>query len=64
MNAEILTYRDLLKEARTKISAEIIDYRPASGIFIPGMDEDEEIQCAIVCWLKDGAKIVYIKERR
>lgn len=56
-----LTYGDLREEAGKRISGEIIDYRPASGIFIPGMDETEEIPRAIICWLKDGSRMIYIK---
>ena len=57
----MLTYGDLREEAGSRISGEIRDYKPASGMFIPGMDEAEEIPEAIICWLKDGSRMIYIK---
>lgn len=58
-----MTYRDILEEAKQSISANIIDYRPASGLFIDGMDENEQIPNAIICWLENGNAIIYIHKQ-
>ena len=55
-----MTYGEILEEAKKVISEEIIDYRPAAGMFIEGISEEEQIPRAILCWLKNGAKIIYI----
>ena len=55
-----MTYAELLKEATKHISSEIIDYRPACGLYIEGMDDCEQIPRAIVCWLENGSQIIYI----
>lgn len=34
-----MTYAELLNEARQHISTEIVNYRPACGMFIDGMDD-------------------------
>jgi hypothetical protein len=54
------TYYDLLVEASKHINGEIADYRPASGMFIDGMNDNAQIPNAIICWLSDGSKIIYI----
>lgn len=59
-----ITYADLREEAKKHLSVEIKDYRPASGMFIPGMSQDEEIPYAIVCWLEDDSEIIYIKSAK
>lgn len=55
-----MTYKELLEEARKHISTTIIDYRPACGLYVDGMDDCEQIPNAIVCWLKNGDKVIYI----
>lgn len=56
-----MTYKDILNEFESKFSnAEIEDYRPACGLYIDGVDDCTQIPNAIVVWLKDGSKVVYI----
>lgn len=55
-----LTYKDLLEEAKKIINQTIVDYRPACGLFIDGMDDCEQIPCAIICWLENGNEVIYI----
>lgn len=55
-----MTYGEIRKKAGNAISRKIVDYRPASGLFIDGMDDYEQIPNAIVCWLKNGDQIIYI----
>lgn len=55
-----MTYAELLEEARKHICSPIIDYRPACGLYVDGMDDCEQIPNAIVCWLKNGDKVIYI----
>ena len=55
-----MTYEELLKEAMQHISSKIIDYRPACGLYIEGMNDCEQIPGAIVCWLENGSQIIYI----
>lgn len=40
--------------------SKIIDYRPAFGMYIDGMDDGEWIPRAIVCWLENGSQVIYI----
>lgn len=61
-NGEKMTYSDLLKEAQSLVSETIVDYRPACGLYIDGMDDCEQIPNAIVCWTKNGSKFIYIKK--
>lgn len=58
-----MTYQELLEEAKAHISSEIVDYRPACGLYIKGMDDCERIPNAIVCWLENGSKIIYISNK-
>lgn len=55
-----MTYAELLNEALQHITSRIVDYRPACGMFIDGMDDHEQIPRAIVCWLENGSQIIYI----
>lgn len=55
-----MTYKELLKEAEQHISSKIVDYRPACGMYIDGMDDCEQISRAIVCWLENGSQVIYI----
>lgn len=55
-----MTYGEIRERAGEVVNQNIIDYRPASGIFIDGMDDHEQIPNAIVGWLENGDKIVYI----
>lgn len=55
------TYENIYDEFCRKFpNAEIEDYRPASPIHIPQLLKD--IPNAIIVWLKDGSKVVYITE--
>lgn len=57
------TYKDILKEFTNKFpNAEVEDYRPACGGYLKGIDSHEQIPNAIIVWLKDGGKIVYISK--
>ena len=58
-----MKYQDILIEFGSKFpNTEIEDYRPAFGLYIDGMDDCEQIPNAIVVWLKDGSKVVYISK--
>lgn len=57
-----MKYSDLLKEAQSLVSETIVDYRPACGLYIDGMDDCEQIPNAIVCWTKNGSKFIYVKK--
>lgn len=59
-----MTYKKLLKEAKKHIRTRIIDYKPASSIHIAGINDNSQIPNAIICWLKDGSRIVYISGNR
>lgn len=61
-NVEKMTYSDMLKEAQSLSSETIVDYRPACGLYVDGMDDCEQIPNAIVCWTKNGSKFIYIKK--
>jgi len=55
------TYGDVYKEFYDRFpNAEVEDYRPAVGLYIPQLLE--AIPNAIIVWLKDGSKIIYISE--
>ena len=55
------TYEDIYKEFYDKFpNAEVEDYRPAVGLYIPQLLE--AIPNAIIVWLKDGTKIIYISK--
>lgn len=56
-----MTYKDIQKEFSNKFpNVEIEDYRPACGLYIDGVDDCTQIPNAIVVWLKDGSKVIYI----
>lgn len=56
-----MTYEEIYEEFCNKFpNAEIEDYRPADPMFIPQLMRD--ISNAIIVWLKDGSKVVYIAE--
>lgn len=59
-----MTYEDIKRIAETALNQKIIDYRPASGLFVDGMDDHEQIPNAIVAWLENGDKIIYIAKER
>lgn len=54
-----MTYKEIYEEFCNKFpNAEIEDYRPAVSMFIPQLTSG--IPNAIIVWLKDGSKVVYI----
>jgi len=54
-----MTYGDIYNEFCKKFSnAEVEDYRPAVEMYIPQLVRG--IPNAIIVWLKDGSKIIYI----
>lgn len=56
-----MTYEDIYDEFCKKfLNAEVEDYRPAVEIHIPQLARG--IPNAIIVWLKDGSKIIYIAE--
>lgn len=55
-----MTYGDIRKKAGEVIEPNIEDYRPACGLYVDGMDDCEQIPNAIVCWLENGDKVIYI----
>lgn len=57
-----MKYSDVLKEAQSLVSETIVDYRPACGLYVDGMDDCEQIPNAIVCWTKNGSEFIYIKK--
>ena len=58
-----MTYKEILEKARIDVKEKIIDFRPACGLYVDGMDDCEQIPYAIVCWLENGNKIIYIVEK-
>ena len=60
-----MTYGEIFEQFCKKfdLSVQVEDYRPAFGLYIDGLDDCTNIPNAIVVWLKDGAKIIYIAER-
>jgi len=55
------TYEDIYNEFRDKFPlAEVVDYRPADPMYIPQLLRG--IPYAILVWLKDGSKVVYVSE--
>ncbi len=56
-----MTYGEICEEFCNKFpNAEIVDYRPADPMFIPQLMSG--IPNAIIVWLKDGIKVIYIAE--
>ena len=55
------SYGDIYNEFCEKFPlAEVQDYRPAVEMHIPQLSEG--IPNAIIVWLKDGSKVIYIAE--
>lgn len=57
-----MTYGEIYNKALCKLCLtrkEVADYRPASKLFIPELERD--ITNAIIIWLKDGGKLIYIE---
>lgn len=42
----------------------IDDYRPAYGCYVDELEESAVIPNAIICWLKNGDRIIYIAKER
>lgn len=58
-----MTYRDIYDEFCKKFpNAEVDDYRPAVEMHIPQLSR--YIPNAIIAWLKDGSKVIYISENK
>lgn len=56
-----MTYGDIYNEFRKKFpNVEVEDYRPAVEMHIPQLSRG--IPYAIIVWLKDGSKVIYIAE--
>lgn len=56
-----MTYEDIFNEFCKKFPlVEVEDYRPAVELFIPQLWRG--IPNAIIVWLKDGSKVIYIAE--
>lgn len=55
------TYGDIYNEFRDKFPlVEVEDYRPAVEMHVPQLSKG--IPNAIIVWLKDGTKVIYIAE--
>lgn len=58
---EAMTYGEIYEEFCNKFpNAEVNDYRPAEPIYVDELNT--RIPNAIVVWLKDGSKIIYVSE--
>lgn len=58
---EGMTYGEIYEEFCNKFpNAEVNDYRPAAPLYVDELNTS--IQNAIVVWLKDGSKIIYVSE--
>ena len=56
-----MTYGDIYNEFCKRFpTAEVEDYRPAVEMHIPQLSRD--IPNAIIVWLKDGSKVIYMAE--
>lgn len=56
-----LRYEDTYNEFCDKFPlAEVEDYRPAVELYVPQLSKG--IPNAIIVWLKDGTKVIYIPE--
>ena len=56
-----MTYGDIYDDFCKKFpNVETKDYRPADPMFVPQLMRG--IPYAIIVWLKDGSKVVYIAE--
>lgn len=57
----IMTYGDIYEEFCKKFpDVNVRDFRPASPLYIPQLLEG--ISNAIIVWLTDGSKVIYIAE--
>lgn len=59
-----MTYGELYNYALNELGItenDVADYRPAAKLFIPEL-EAEQIENAIIIWLKSGDRIVYMKK--
>lgn len=57
-----MTYEEIYEEFCNKFpNVEIEDYRPADPIFMPQLTRG--IPKAIIVWLKDGSKVIYIASK-
>lgn len=59
-----MTYKEILHQAKTVINSKIVDYRPAFGLYMDGIDDCVKIPNAITCWLDNGDSVVYIAKER
>ncbi len=58
-----MTYGDIYDEFCNKFpNADVEDYRPAVPMHISQLSVG--IPYAIIVWLKDGSKVIYMAERR
>lgn len=58
---KLKTYEDIYNEFCDRFPlAEVVDYRPAVEMHVPQLSE--RIPNAIIVWLKDGTKVIYIAE--
>ena len=56
-----MTYGDIYEQFSKKFSkAKVSDFRPALPMFLPQLSKG--IPNAIIIWLKDGTKVVYMAE--
>ena len=56
-----MKYEDIYNEFCYKFPlAEVKDYRPATELYVPQLSKG--IPNAIIVWLKDGTKVIYIAE--
>jgi hypothetical protein len=56
-----MTYGDIFNEFCIKFpNADAEDYRPAVPMFIPQLSRG--IPNAIIVWLNDGSKVIYVAE--
>lgn len=62
MAKQKLTYGEIFEHFLEKCDPKlpVEDYRPACGLYIDGVDDCTQIPNAIVIWLADGTKIIYI----
>lgn len=59
-----MKYEEILQEFINKFpDVEYVDYRPAYGLYIDGIDDCTQIPNAIVLWLRDGSKVIYISNK-
>ena len=55
-----MKYDEIKSQLERILKQPIVDYRPASGLFIKGLADNVQIPDAIVCWLENGDQIIYI----